>query len=84
LTVQQGSSYQSSNWLCSSRTPSASLALAFNTFEGHMNSSTQQRKLLVDDTVKQLLDQAQGAIHASNASQALQVPCQAKLELSVA
>jgi hypothetical protein len=27
----------------------------------------------VDETVKQLLDQAQGAIHASNANQALQV-----------
>jgi hypothetical protein len=38
-----------------------------------MEVPTSQQHLHVDDAVKQLLDQAQGAIQASNASQALQV-----------
>lgn len=38
-----------------------------------MEAPAQQQQLHVDDTVQQLLDQAQAAIQASNASQALQV-----------
>ncbi|WIA39997.1 hypothetical protein OEZ86_013423 [Tetradesmus obliquus] len=42
-----------------------------------MEVQGSQQHIHVDDTVKQLLDQAQGAIHASNANQALQCVIQA-------